>query len=340
MSTKPETNAVTVAQPAAAVAMPVWMTGIAGALPEAVAAGKIILESGFCPPAYKSPQAVIVACAMGARLGLDPFSALAGIAVVNNRPTLYGDAMLAVCQAHPAFEDIQEKIEGTGDAMAAVVTIKRKNRSPYTATFSVGDAKVAGLWGKSGPWTQNPKRMMTMRARAFALRGAFADALAGFHSREEMEDVEPIDVTSTATVHPATPEPARTAIPAPGDDVAALSGKAPAAAPAPAAQAQAQQQPAPAPLKHPAFTAATNMMTALNAIRPDFGKAVLVRICKLHKADAPKGLAAKVLDAFGKDVEAIASITGDTPEARIASIEDTLGTWEQAHNEGAQEKLF
>jgi hypothetical protein len=47
-----------------------------------------------------------------------------------------------------------------------------------------------------------------MRARAFALRGAFADALAGFHAREEMEGVEPLDVTSTATVH-AEPKPAK-----------------------------------------------------------------------------------------------------------------------------------
>ena len=183
--------------------LPAWMAGIAGALPDAIASAKTIIEAGFAPKDCKGPQSIVVAVAMGARLGLDPFTAIYGIAVVNGRPSLYGDALLAVCMNHPQWEDFSETWEGKkydGDFTAKCV-VKRKGRLPFCVDFCVDDAIQAGLWKKSGPWTNTPQRMLMMRARAFALRGAFADALAGFYSREEMEDSQLVDVTATSTVH-------------------------------------------------------------------------------------------------------------------------------------------
>lgn len=169
----------------------------------------MLAKSDLVPKGYAGkPGDILIAGAMGARLGLDVFSALAGIAVVNGRPTLYGDAMLAVCQARPDFEDLAEQVKGQGDALEAVCTVKRKGRSPYCATFSAADAKRAGLWGKTGPWSSMPQRMCQMRARAFALRGAFADALAGFHAREEIED-DLVDVTASASVRVPEAAPAK-----------------------------------------------------------------------------------------------------------------------------------
>jgi hypothetical protein len=54
--------------------------------------------------------------------------------------------------------------------------------------FSVEDAKRAGLWGKQGPWTAYPKRMLSMRARGFAIRDCFADVLKGLITAEEAQD--------------------------------------------------------------------------------------------------------------------------------------------------------
>jgi hypothetical protein len=70
-------------------------------------------------------------------------------------------------------------------------------RSSYPAEtvrqFTIDDAKKAGLWGNN-TWAKYPKRMLQMRARGFALRDTFADALSGVSMREEVEDYE-IDVT-------------------------------------------------------------------------------------------------------------------------------------------------
>jgi hypothetical protein len=65
---------------------------------------------------------------------------------------------------------------------------KRKGRTPVVFKFSVEEAKRALLWGKAGPWTAYPKRMMQMRARGFALRDAFADVLTGLITAEEAHD--------------------------------------------------------------------------------------------------------------------------------------------------------
>jgi hypothetical protein len=66
------------------------------------------------------------------------------------------------------------------------------------------DAKAAGLQGKQGPWTQYPKRMRQMRARAFALRDVFPDVLRGLPVAEEVMDIPPEKHMGAAEVVPPT----------------------------------------------------------------------------------------------------------------------------------------
>lgn len=165
--------------------------------------GDYLSKSELVPKDYKGkPENIVVAIAWGQELGLQPLQALQNIAVINGRPSVWGDTALAIVMARPDFEDIIEEIEQgkAEDQYRAVCTIKRKGRSPVVRTFSVEDAKRAGLWSKQGPWTQYPKRMMAMRARSFALRDAFPDGLRGLRTTEEEMDV--IDVTPSGEVLP------------------------------------------------------------------------------------------------------------------------------------------
>lgn len=134
----------------------------------------------------------MVAIQHGMELGLAPMQALQSIAIVNGKPVVYGDTALAIATAHPAFLDIEEKVErnGTADGHVATCIVKRRDRSAVVRTFSESDAKKAGLWGKSGPWQQYPDRMLQMRARSWALRDAFPDALRGLGIREEVADYQ------------------------------------------------------------------------------------------------------------------------------------------------------
>ena len=154
-------------------------------LDEAMRFADMLAGSSIVPKDYiGKPGNCLVAIQWGMELGLQPMQAMQSIAVINGRPSLWGDAMLALVKAHPAFEWIKEECDGA----VATCTIKRRGEPEVVQSFSLEEAKRAGLTGKQGPWTQYPKRMLQMRARGFALRDAFPDALRGVVSAEEARD--------------------------------------------------------------------------------------------------------------------------------------------------------
>ena len=155
---------------------------------EAMDMATMLSRSGMVPGAYKGkPEDTLVAMMLGAELGLNPIQSLQNIAVINGKPSIYGDALAALVQNHPAFGGMEESFDE--NTMTASCTVWRRGGTKHTQTFSKADATKAGLWGKAGPWKLYDKRMLQMRARGFALRSQFADALAGLITREEAEDM-------------------------------------------------------------------------------------------------------------------------------------------------------
>lgn len=154
-------------------------------LSEAMEFAKIIASSDMVPKDYvNKPGNVLVAVQTGAELGLKPMQSLQGIAVINGRPAVWGDAMWALIVGHPDFDGFRDENTDT----QSTIWLKRRNQGEIMRSFSLDDAKKAGLMGKQGPWTTAPKRMMQMRARAFAARDLFPDALKGIKSVEEVRD--------------------------------------------------------------------------------------------------------------------------------------------------------
>ena len=166
---------------------------------EAWRMSKALAMSGMLPSSYTRGKqydevvgAVFAAIQMGAEVGLSPMSSIQNIAVINGKPGLFGPAMLAVVEASGLLQNIEETITGTmaEKNIEAICTVQRYGRQPRTFTFSFADATLAGLIGKSGPWSQYPKRMFIARARTFALRDTFPDVLAGLsQSVEELIDI-------------------------------------------------------------------------------------------------------------------------------------------------------
>lgn len=171
----------------------------------------------------------------GAEVRLAPINALSTIAIINNRPCIWGDGAVALIQSRSIVERWVETIEGDEktaepvpdeygelnyapsrrdftDDFTAVCTIWCKGQSePYVGRFSVRDARRAGLWTnpKKKPWFEHPKRMLQWRARAYAMRDGFADCLMGLAIREEIEDLTPEPVvTDTSFLDDAVLEPA------------------------------------------------------------------------------------------------------------------------------------
>jgi hypothetical protein len=196
-----------------------------------------IAKSGITPRELKEPEKIMVAIMHGMEIGLSPMQSLQRIAIINGRPTIWGDAAIGLIRASGKLDYIKEWIEGEGDAMVAHCEMKRKGDPyPVTATFSVDDAKAAGLWSpektvkkkdwdtkqmvekpNDSPWHRFPKRMLQMRARAWPARDTFADVLGGLSLREEFTGLEEVEALEVRDVQP------KRIAPPPDDDEGAPS---------------------------------------------------------------------------------------------------------------------
>lgn len=179
--------------------------------------GKLLADSEFAPKDFRGKAAsCVLAVQHGAEVGLGPMQAIQSIAVINGRPSIWGDAALALVMASPVCEFVKETVDGDGEAMVATCVAKRRGYPEATTVrFSMADAKRAGLAGKSGPWSQYPRRMLQLRARGFALRDCFPDVLKGLISAEEAQDYPtpepapsprpPVEVRPKFDTPPASP---------------------------------------------------------------------------------------------------------------------------------------
>ena len=180
---------------------------------EAMNLAGLLAKSSLIPGNFRGkPDDILVAMMWSRNLGLPVLQGMQNIAVINGRPSIWGDAALAVVRRSGLLESFKETITGQGDQMTATCRLVRKGDvEPYEFSFSVLDAKLARLWGKQGPWAQYPKRMLQLRARGFALRNAFPDVLMGVGIREEEQDTEDAKETElqqakkmATTVEPVT----------------------------------------------------------------------------------------------------------------------------------------
>lgn len=160
-------------------------------LTEAMSLAKLMAESDLVPKDYRGkPGNVLIAVQMGHEVGLQPMAAVQTIAVINGRPSLFGDSGKAILLAAGCIieEDDAAQVRKTGVGRCKIT---RPGRPPVERTFSKDDAKQARLLGKEGPWSQYPERMLAWRAFWFAARDAAADLLKGLAGAEEVRDIPP-----------------------------------------------------------------------------------------------------------------------------------------------------
>lgn len=158
---------------------------------------KVMILSGMMPKGLQKTEAVFVALEMGLEVGLAPMQAVQNIAVINGRPSIWGDAALGLVRGSGLLDWITEKFVGEypdGSFTAVCIAKRRGEPEPLKREFSVTDAKVADLWSKQGPWKQYPKRMLQMRARSWALRDGFTDVLKGLKVAEEAMDTPTVEM--------------------------------------------------------------------------------------------------------------------------------------------------
>ncbi len=166
-----------------------------------------VVKSGLAPRGYDKPEQVMVAVQAGAELGFGPMQSLQSLAVVNGRPTLMVEPALALVLRSGLLAANDHSWDLDGDDRFCAVEMRRKGGLRVCRTFSMRDARRAGLLNKKGPWTDYPDRMLYNRAMGFALRDLFPDLLRGVGIHEEQTDIR---VERNVT----PPKPKRAALPA------------------------------------------------------------------------------------------------------------------------------
>jgi hypothetical protein len=106
---------------------------------EAIKFSEMLAKSNMVPRAYQGkPEDILVCVQWGYEIGLAPMQALQNIAVINGKPSVYGDAAMALVLASPVCEGIEESIEDEGTTNPVAVCIaRRRGRAPVESRFSV-----------------------------------------------------------------------------------------------------------------------------------------------------------------------------------------------------------
>lgn len=158
---------------------------------------KFLFENGVLPKRYldengkiteeKLNQAMAV-IAFGKSHHIGASLALSRTMVVNGEITLWGDALTAIIYASGLLEYKEEEYDPV--TQTAICRIKRKDMTrPEVRTFSVADAKVAGLWGRN-VWAKYPTIMLGAKARNRCIREVFPDVLAGLTITEDALEMQ------------------------------------------------------------------------------------------------------------------------------------------------------
>lgn len=165
----------------------------------------MLVTTGFLPQAIKTPEQAVAIILTGRELGIGTMAALNNIAVIQGKPTVSPQLMLALINRTNQVEDISIQTGADG----AACTIKRRGRSPYTARFGPKEATAMGLSGKDN-YKKQPATMYKWRAVAEAVRFTFSDVTLGLYTPEEMGahvDVEGevVEAVEAPEPHPIPP---------------------------------------------------------------------------------------------------------------------------------------
>ena len=140
--------------------------------------------------AHRNPADVMFVILAGESLGLNAATALMNIYNVNGMPSMKADLKLALAKRHPEYAGC----EIDANTERCIVKMKRRNENgteeAITSTFTIDDAKRAGLFPKKDNWRMYPQRMLKARAISYAVNDLFPDIVFGMLSSEEAQDID------------------------------------------------------------------------------------------------------------------------------------------------------
>lgn len=190
-----------------------------------------LAQAGLLPRQYRdSPGDILLAMEYADALHLPMAQVFTGIHVIEGKPSMSAELMGALVRR------AGHRIRMSGDATKAAAEIVRTDDPgfTYTATFTLENARQAGLLGKD-VWKKYPAAMLLARAVSAVCRAGAADVLAGVsYVPEELgEQPDWVEEAPVSRLQVVAPEESSASAPA-----------APEADSAPAVEQPSDQAPA------------------------------------------------------------------------------------------------
>lgn len=179
-------------------------------LPSAMKVAHMVVASRLAPGLDTAEKAFIV-LAMGHDMGLSPAQSIRVIKMIQGTPSPSADALVAVCVRSPLCEYFV--CASQTEESVTWETKRRGDKKPVQSTYTMADARKAGLVKDGSGWTKYPKRMLSARAKSFLARDVYPELCLGLISQEELTTEDPgTDPTpkrvevKVVDVKPTTPE--------------------------------------------------------------------------------------------------------------------------------------
>lgn len=146
----------------------------------------VIAQSGLF--GVKAPVQALALMLVAQAEGLHPASAARDYHVIQGRPALKTDAMLA------RFQTAGGRVQwhDYGDEVVSA-TFSHPSGGSVKIEWTIGRARQAGLAGKD-VWKQYPRAMLRARVISEGIRTVYPGVLSGMYAPEEVQDIsDPID---------------------------------------------------------------------------------------------------------------------------------------------------
>jgi hypothetical protein len=131
---------------------------------------------------------VLMTIMAGQEMGLAPMAALRSFHVIEGKPVMSADGLVAVVLGSGKavyFERVEETAESV-----TYETLRVGAKGPKRCTWTLAQAKAAALNVKDN-WRTFPRAMLAARAKAELARDVYPDVIAGCYTDDEASDWTP-----------------------------------------------------------------------------------------------------------------------------------------------------
>jgi hypothetical protein len=157
-------------------------------VPNLFPVAKALFTSGIFPN-VKNEFGAFAVVQYGHELGIGPMTALQSMSIVQGKICMSGQMMLSIALRNGITYQIKEHT-----STKCQILFKGSNIE-FLSSFTVEEAKQAGIWKAQGGWEKFPQDMLFWRTVTRGLRRVCPDAILGLYAKEELEDAPLLDAT-------------------------------------------------------------------------------------------------------------------------------------------------